>query len=196
MSQSRVALLSVYDKSGIQDLAKNLHSNGYTLLSSGGTAEALRDAGLPVTEISEYTNSPEVLGGRVKTLHPRVHAGILARPGLPSDQDDLSKLGAQNIEVVVVNLYPFEKTVSAAYVTEDQAIENIDIGGHTLIRAAAKNYQHVWVVTDPKDYSDLWRDLREPCDDPVRLRRKYAVKAFHHVANYDNLIHSYMFSIG
>ena len=144
-----VALLSVSDKTGLVPLAEALHrTHGYTLLSSGGTAKVLQDAGLPVTRVSEYTGAPEILGGRVKTLHPRVHGGILAKRGDSSHQADLQQQGIEPIDVVVVNLYPFRETVAKPDVTWDQAIENIDIGGPTMVRSAAKNHKWVSIVVN------------------------------------------------
>ncbi len=145
------ALLSVSDKSGLVDLAHQLTKLGWHLLASGGTATAIQKAGLEVQDVASYTGSPEILGGRVKTLHPAVHGGILARETV-SDQTDLTRIHARLIDLVVVNLYPFQKTVNKPDVKLSDAIENIDIGGVALIRAAAKNYERVAVVTDPADY--------------------------------------------
>ena len=151
-----VALLSVSDKSGLLPLAEALHRiHGYQLLSSGGTAKVLEQGGLPVTRVSEYTGAPEILGGRVKTLHPRVHGGILAKRGDAAHQEDLEQQKIKLIDVVVVNLYPFRETVAKANVTWDQAIENIDIGGPTMVRSAAKNHADVAVLTSPDQYDRL-----------------------------------------
>jgi phosphoribosylaminoimidazolecarboxamide formyltransferase/IMP cyclohydrolase len=151
-----VALLSVSDKSGLLPLAEALHRiHGYQLLSSGGTAKVLEQAGLPVTRVSEYTGAPEILGGRVKTLHPRVHGGILAKRGDAAHQHDLEQQKINLIDVVVVNLYPFRETVAKPDVTWDQAIENIDIGGPTMVRSAAKNHADVAVLTSPDQYDRL-----------------------------------------
>ena len=149
------ALLSVSDKTGLVALAKGLAGLGVRLLSTGGTAKALADAGLPVTEIGEYTGFPEMLDGRVKTLHPKVHAGILARRDVRAHALALEAHGIPPIDLVIVNLYPFRETVAKEGCTLDDAIENIDIGGPTLLRAAAKNWHDVGVVVDPADYGAL-----------------------------------------
>ena len=164
----RQALISVSDKSGAVEFARALHAFGIDILSTGGTAKLLREAGVPAMEIGDYTGFPEMLDGRVKTLHPKVHAGILARRDIPEHMQAMSRANISPIELVVVNLYPFRQTVSRAGCTLDEAIENIDIGGPTMVRAAAKNWQHVAVVTDPADYPALmaemqsrqWRDQR------------------------------------
>ena len=147
------ALLSVSDKRGLVPLAEALHHRyGYQLLSSGGTAKVLMEAGLPVTPVADHTGAPEILGGRVKTLHPRIHGGILARRGEPSHEADLIAQEIAPIDVVVVNLYPFRETVADPAVSWDTAIENIDIGGPTMVRSAAKNHAHVAVLTAPDQY--------------------------------------------
>src|SRR5215472_12471129 len=149
------ALLSVSDKTGLVDFARGLHGLGVRLLSTGGTARTLIDARLPVTEIGDYTGFPEMLDGRVKTLHPKVHGGILARRDLADHLAALEAHGIPTIDLVVVNLYPFRETVARTGCTLEEAIENIDIGGPTLVRAAAKNHAHVVVVVDPADYPAL-----------------------------------------
>src|ERR1700757_3841676 len=146
------ALISVSDKSGIVDFAKSLSDLGVKILSTGGTAKLLADAGLPVTEVADYTGFPEMLDGRVKTLHPKVHGGILARRDLAEHRAALSAHGIPTIDLVVVNLYPFRETVAKPGCTLDDAIENIDIGGPSMVRAAAKNWAHVGIVVDPADY--------------------------------------------
>jgi len=148
------AILSVHDKTGIIEFAKGLAALGWTLLASGGTARLLRENGLSVTEVADYTKSPEILGGRVKTLHPAVHGGLLARP-TDEDHQQLLDLGWDYIDLVAVNLYPFEATIAKANVTYADVIENIDIGGVTLIRAAAKNHERVTLVCDPADYRSV-----------------------------------------
>ncbi len=148
------ALLSVSDKRGLVEMARALHELGWDMLASGGTAKALRQAGLPVTDVAEYTGSPEVLGGRVKTLHPAVHGGILSR-STDADFADLERISARQIDLVAVNLYPFQQTVLRTDVSLDEAIEDIDIGGVALIRAAAKNFARVVVLTDPADYDPV-----------------------------------------
>src|SRR5512147_3282679 len=154
------AILSVHDQTGILDFAKSLADLGWTLLASGGTAKLLRDNNIPVTEVADYTKSPEILGGRVKTLHPAIHGGLLARP-TEEDRQQLLDLGWDYIDLVVVNLYPFEETISKPSVTYEEVIENIDIGGVTLMRAAAKNHERVTLVCDPADYAHILEVLRK-----------------------------------
>ncbi|WP_115161211.1 bifunctional phosphoribosylaminoimidazolecarboxamide formyltransferase/IMP cyclohydrolase [Synechococcus sp. UW86] len=189
-----VALLSVSDKSGLVPLAEALHrTHGYQLLSSGGTAKVLEQAGLPVTRVSEYTGAPEILGGRVKTLHPRVHGGILAKRGDASHQADLEQQNIAPIDVVVVNLYPFRETIARPDVTWDQAIENIDIGGPAMVRAAAKNHADVAVLTSPDQYDRLLTAMAESGGSvPSELRRQLALEAFQHTASYDTAISRWM----
>ena len=146
------ALLSVSDKSGIVEFAHALHALGVALLSTGGTAKALAEAGIPVTDIGTYTGFPEMLDGRVKTLHPKVHGGILARRDSDAHREALARHDIPTIDLVVVNLYPFRETISNPACTLDDAIENIDIGGPAMVRSAAKNWSHVGVVVDPGDY--------------------------------------------
>ena len=189
-----VALLSVSDKSGLVPLAEVLHrTHGYQLLSSGGTAKVLEQAGLPVTRVSEHTGAPEILGGRVKPLHPRVHGGILAKRGDASHQADLAQQNIVPIDVVVVNLYPFRETVARPDVTWDQAIENIDIGGPAMVRAAAKNHADVAVLTSPDQYDRLLTALSESGGSVSSdLRRQLALEAFQHTASYDTAISRWM----
>ena len=188
------ALLSVSDKNGIVPLAEALHrTHGYQLLSSGGTAKVLEDAGLPVTRVSEHTGAPEILGGRVKTLHPRVHGGILAKRGDAAHQADLEQQGIPAIDLVVVNLYPFRETVAKPDVTWSQAIENIDIGGPAMVRAAAKNHADVAVLTSPDQYSSVLAAMAESAGRvPDDLRRQLALEAFQHTAAYDSAISCWM----
>src|SRR6185436_19451116 len=153
------ALLSVHNKSGLVEFAEGLADLGWRLLASGGTAKLLRDNNIPVTEVADYTRSPEILGGRVKTLHPAVHGGLLARP-TTEDRQQLLNLGWDYIDLVAVNLYPFEETIAKSDVTYEDAIENIDIGGVTLIRAAAKNHERVTLVCDPSDYDAVLEELQ------------------------------------
>ena len=152
MAVIKQALISVSDKTGVAEFARGLARFGVTLLSTGGTAQLLRASGLKVTEVADYTGFPEMLDGRVKTLHPKVHAGILARRDVPGHMAALAKAAIPTIDLVVVNLYPFSATVARPGCTLEQAIENIDIGGPAMLRSAAKNYEHVAVVTDPADY--------------------------------------------
>ncbi|HKP56205.1 MAG TPA: bifunctional phosphoribosylaminoimidazolecarboxamide formyltransferase/IMP cyclohydrolase [Polyangiales bacterium] len=191
MARIERALLSVSDKTGIVDLGKALHARGVALLSTGGTAKALRDAGVPVRDVSEYTDSPEVMEGRVKTLHPRVHGGILARDR-DDDRRELAQLGGATIDLVVVNLYPFTATVARG-APHAEVIENIDIGGPSMLRSAAKNHARVTVVVDPSDYSEVLAQV-ETGTSP-ELRARLAAKAFTHTARYDTAIAEYLTSV-
>lgn len=184
------ALLSVSDKTGVLELAKELQSLGFNLIASGGTAKAIRDAGLAVQDVSDITKAPEMLGGRVKTLHPAVHGGILAR-NTESDQNDMKRQGYDYIQVVVCNLYPFVNTVSKPDVTVAEAVENVDIGGVTLLRAAAKNHARVTVLVDPTDYAKVLDELRRSGDTTEQTRQTLALKAFTHTAQYDEAISDY-----
>jgi phosphoribosylaminoimidazolecarboxamide formyltransferase/IMP cyclohydrolase len=181
------ALLSVSDKSGLVDFARGLVARNYTLLSTGGTAAALGAAGLPVTDVSSYTGFPEMLDGRVKTLHPKVHAGILARRDDPTHRAALEAHAIPPIDLVVVNLYPFRETVARPGCTLEDAIENIDIGGPAMVRAAAKNWQHVAVVVDPADYAQVGAEIAA---GGVAEATRFALmrKAFAHTAAYDGAI--------
>ncbi|MBM4357473.1 MAG: bifunctional phosphoribosylaminoimidazolecarboxamide formyltransferase/IMP cyclohydrolase [Deltaproteobacteria bacterium] len=183
----RRALLSVSDKTGLVDLARALHASGVELLSTGGTLATLRAAGIEVTSVEAYTGSPEVMDGRVKTLHPRVHGGLLAREG--RDEADLQRLGATPIDLVVVNLYPFEATV-ARRAPHEEIVENIDIGGPSMLRSAAKNHARVTVVCDPVDYAVVTASLPAPPPKPTRAR--LAAKVFAHTAAYDGAIAAYL----
>jgi phosphoribosylaminoimidazolecarboxamide formyltransferase / IMP cyclohydrolase len=185
------ALLSVSNKEGLVPLAEGLLAAGYQLLSSGGTAAALKSAGLDVTRVAEYTGAPEILGGRVKTLHPRIHGGILARRGDLGHQADLATQNIAPIDVVVVNLYPFRETVADPAVAFDTAIENIDIGGPAMVRAAAKNHADVAVLTNPEQYPGFLAALREGRLDQS-FRRALALAAFEHTASYDAAISGWM----
>lgn len=196
MAVIKQALISVSDKSGILEFAKGLHQLGVTILSTGGTAKMLVDNDIPVTEVADYTGFPEILDGRVKTLQPKIHAGILARRDLPDHMATLEKYSIPTIDLVVVNLYPFSATIANPDSTTNDAIENIDIGGPTMVRAAAKNYQHVAIVTDSKDYSSILTEMRAnggtisngTCFD-------LAKKAFSHTAAYDSAISNYLTAI-
>lgn len=184
------ALLSVSDKTGLAEFARGLVSIGYELLSTGGTAKLLRTEGLAVTDISDYTGFPEMMDGRVKTLHPKVHGGILARRNRPDDMRVLAESGMAEIDVVAVNLYPFERRVFQEKCSFDEAIEEIDIGGPTLVRAAAKNYRDVCVVIDPEDYPEVLRKLKAGGlveEDRLKLARK----VFARIAEYDAAISNY-----
>ncbi|XP_015127713.1 bifunctional purine biosynthesis protein PURH isoform X1 [Diachasma alloeum] len=192
MTSFRLALLSVSDKTNLLPFAKKLHEFGLTLVASGGTAKSLREAGLPVKDVSDITGAPEMLGGRVKTLHPAVHAGILARLS-DSDKADMNRQQFDYIRVVVCNLYPFVKTVSKPDVTIDDAVENIDIGGVTLLRAAGKNHARVTVICDPNDYEKVIgeMELSAEKDTSPETRQVLALKAFTHTAQYDDAISDY-----
>jgi len=185
------AILSVWDKTGLIDFARGLVGLGVEIYSTGGTKKALQEAGVPTHGVEELTGFPEILDGRVKTLHPAVHAGILAKRNLPEHLAQLEKRGMVTIDLVVVNLYPFVQTVSRKGVSLEEALENIDIGGPTMIRAAAKNFPHVLVVVDPQDYAPLLEKLRSG-EIGIEERKKLAGKAFQHVAFYDTAISSYL----
>jgi phosphoribosylaminoimidazolecarboxamide formyltransferase/IMP cyclohydrolase len=190
---ARLALLSVSDKTGLIDFARSLVEEfGFDLISSGGTAQTLKEAGLPVTKVADYTGSPEILGGRVKTLHPRIHGGILARRDLPQDMTDLENNQIRPIDLVVVNLYPFEQTIAKSGVTLSQAIEQIDIGGPALIRAAAKNYAHLTVLCQPSGYNAYLQELRHQGEASFQFRQVQAQKAFLHTSRYDQAIATYL----
>jgi phosphoribosylaminoimidazolecarboxamide formyltransferase/IMP cyclohydrolase len=184
------AILSVHNKTGLLEFAKGLAALDWNLLASGGTAKLLKENGLSVTEVADYTKSPELLGGRVKTLHPAIHGGLLARP-TESDHNELLNLGWDYIDLVAVNLYPFEETIAKPNVTYADAIENIDIGGVTLIRAAAKNHERVTLVCDPADYTEIL-SMFQKGEIPFATRKKLAVKGFKSTANYDTLISKYL----
>jgi phosphoribosylaminoimidazolecarboxamide formyltransferase / IMP cyclohydrolase len=184
------AILSVHNKTGLIEFAKGLTDLGWTLLASGGTAKLLRENNITVTEVADYTGSPEILGGRVKTLHPAVHGGLLARP-TEDDRQQLLQLGWDYIDLVAVNLYPFEETVAKPNVTYAEAIENIDIGGVTLIRAAAKNHERVTLVCDPSDYNRILEELNNE-GISEETRTNLAVKGFALTAHYDTAIHNYL----
>lgn len=188
----RRALLSVSNKTGIIELAESLHRAGVELISTGGTAAAIRKGGIPVKDVSDITKFPECLDGRVKTLHPHIHGGILARTSHQPDNDELAKLGISPIELVVVNLYPFKETVGQENSTPAMATEHIDIGGPTMIRAAAKNFAHVCVLTRPDQYSTFLSSFSENEQAvPFLLRRQLARQAFEHTADYDAAISNY-----
>jgi phosphoribosylaminoimidazolecarboxamide formyltransferase/IMP cyclohydrolase len=181
----RRALLSVSDKTGLADLARALHALGVVLLSTGGSAKALRDAGVPVTDVSDVTGFPEIMDGRVKTLHPKIHGGLLGRSG--TDDAVMAQHGIEPIDLLVVNLYPFAQTVAKPDCTYDDAIENIDIGGPAMLRAAAKNHARTSVVVDPGDYAALLAALQAGGTDAAQ-RRGFAAKAYAHTAAYDGQI--------
>ncbi|CAH2806801.1 MAG: IMP cyclohydrolase (EC / Phosphoribosylaminoimidazolecarboxamide formyltransferase (EC [uncultured Caballeronia sp.] len=190
------ALLSVSDKSGIVEFAKSLSELGVSLLSTGGTAKFLADAGLPVTEVADYTVFPEMLDGRVKTLHPKVHSGILARRDLPEHMVTLEQHGIPTIDLLVVNLYPFVQTVSKEECSLEDAIENIDIGGPTMLRSAAKNHRDVTAIVDPSDYATVLEEMRAAKNTvSYATNFKLATKVFAHTAQYDGAITNYLTSL-
>lgn len=191
MGKLNHALISVSDKTGVVEFARRLVELGATILSTGGTASAVRAAGVPVTEVSSHTGSPEILGGRVKTLHPRIHGGLLGRRGRDEDVRQMQEQGIEPIDVVVVNLYPFESTIAKPDCTFEEAVENIDIGGPSMLRSAAKNHQDVVVVVDPGDYGRVLEALRSG-SVPLTLRRELARKVFQHTSRYDGLIANYL----
>ncbi|ODM24183.1 Bifunctional purine biosynthesis protein ADE17 [Aspergillus cristatus] len=180
------AIISVYDKTGLLDLAKGLVQQNVRLLASGGTAKLIREAGFPVEDVSAITNAPEMLGGRVKTLHPAVHGGILAR-NIETDEKDLAEQKIAKVDYVVCNLYPFKETVKKVNVTIEEAVEEIDIGGVTLLRAAAKNHARVTILSDPQDYPEFLKEL-EAGEINDASKQKYALKAFEQTADYDSAI--------
>ena len=190
---SYYALLSVSDKTGIVDFADGLVRAGYTIISSGGTAAVLEAEGIPVTKVSDYTGSPEILNGRVKTLHPKIHGGILAQRGNPSHDLDRKVNRIELIDIVAVNLYPFKETVAKPDVTLEDAIENIDIGGPSMVRSAAKNYKDVAVLTNPNQYGIYLDSIKGNISiKPETLRKQFMLEAFKHTAEYDATISEWM----
>ena len=193
MQKVKRALVSVSDKSGVVELARALADMEVEILSTGGTARTLRQNGIEIMDVSDYTGFPEMLDGRVKTLHPKIHGGLLGRRENPEHVKTMAKHGIEAIDMVVVNLYPFEATVTEPGCTLEEAIENIDIGGPTMIRSAAKNYRDVTVVVDPGDYDDLIAELREN-DGRISARTRFrlAKKVFQMTARYDGSISNYL----
>ena len=191
---SYYALLSVSGKTGIVDFAEGLVRSGYQIISSGGTHAVLQAEGIPVMRVSDYTGSPEVLDGRVKTLHPKIHGGILAQRGNPSHDLDRKVNRIELIDIVAVNLYPFKETVAKPDVTLEEAIENIDIGGPSMVRSAAKNYKDVAVLTNPNQYG-IYLDAMKGNISSVtveELRKQFMLEAFKHTAEYDAAISAWM----
>jgi phosphoribosylaminoimidazolecarboxamide formyltransferase/IMP cyclohydrolase len=191
MAGIKRALISVSDKTGVVEMAKGLEALGTEILSTGGTAKALRDAGVTVTDVASYTGAPEILDGRVKTLHPKIHGGLLGRRSVPAHVEQMAQHHINPIDVVVVNLYPFEATIANPHCRFEDAIENIDIGGPSMLRSAAKNHEDVLVVVDPADYTRVLDAVKA---DAVtgELRRELAMKVFQHTARYDGLIAGYL----
>jgi phosphoribosylaminoimidazolecarboxamide formyltransferase / IMP cyclohydrolase len=193
MSRIKRAIISVSNKKGIGEFAKELSAMSIEILSTGGTAKALQDAGIQAKEVSEHTGSPEMLDGRVKTLHPKIHGGLLSRRGNPKDMEEIRKHGIETIDMVVVNLYPFEETISKPGVSFADAIENIDIGGPAMLRSASKNFQDVAVIVDPSDYEKIIHEMKSLNGDlSHRTRLELAKKVFQHTSRYDTIIADYL----
>src|SRR5246127_4072648 len=192
MEKIRRALLSVSDKTGLLPFAQILAAAGVELISTGGTAKALRDAGLTVKDISDHTGFPEMLDGRVKTLHPKVHGGLLYIRGNATHEQAVQAHGISPIDLVVVNLYPFEQTVAKPGVRLHDAIENIDIGGPSMLRSAAKNHDSVTVIVDPADYEEVGKQISANGQTTLELRRKLAAKVFARTSAYDGAIAAHL----
>ena len=193
MSKIERAIISVTDKTGVVDFARSLAGFGVQILSTGGTAKAMRDGGVNVKDISEYTGFPEMLDGRVKTLHPKVHGGLLGMRSDPEHIKTMKKHGIKNIDMLVVNLYQFEKTVAKQGVTLDEAIENIDIGGPAMLRSSAKNFRDVTVIVDPSDYDKVLKEMKENNGATLlKTRFRLAKKVFKLTHNYDGTISCYL----
>ncbi len=186
------ALISLTDKSGIEDFAKELKALGVEILSTGGTAAKMREAGIEVMDVSEFTGFPEMLDGRVKTLHPKVHGGILNQRDNADHQKQCVENGLKNIDLIAVNLYAFEKTVADPNCSLADAIENIDIGGPTLLRASAKNFQDVTVIVDPADYPVVLKEMKETGNTTLKTRFRLAAKVFALTSAYDTTISAWL----
>ena len=185
------ALISVSDKTGILEFAKELHNSGIEILSTGGTAELLRKDGVPVIQVSDYTGFPEMMDGRIKTLHPMVHGGILARRDVPEHLKAMEEHGIRPIDLVVINLYPFEQTVAKKGSTLEEAIENIDIGGPAMVRSSAKNYKDVTIIVDPENYGKVLEEIKNGSVS-LETRKRLSRDAFAHTARYDSLIADFL----
>jgi len=193
MGKIERAIISVTDKSGIVEFAKSLSELGVQILSTGGTARALREGGISVTDISDYTGFPEMMDGRVKTLHPKVHGGLLGLRDNPEHVEMMKAHGIKTIDMVVVNLYQFEKTVAKEGVTLEEAIENIDIGGPSMLRSSAKNFRHVTVIVDPADYEVVLREMKKTGGETtLKTRFRLARKVFQLTHQYDGAISEYL----
>jgi phosphoribosylaminoimidazolecarboxamide formyltransferase/IMP cyclohydrolase len=195
MKKIERALISLTDKSGIEDFARELNHLGVEILSTGGTAKKMRDGAIPVTDVSEFTGFPEMLDGRVKTLHPKVHGGILNQRDNGEHQEQCRQHGLKNIDLVAVNLYAFEKTVADPDCSLGDAIENIDIGGPTLLRASAKNFQDVTVIVDPSDYQLVLDEMKEHGNTTLKTRFYLAAKVFLLTSQYDTAISEWLENI-
>ncbi len=197
MAKIVTAIISVTDKSGIVDFAKELTKFGVQILSTGGTAKAIREGGIPVKDISDYTGFPEMMDGRVKTLHPKVHGGLLGLRDNPEHVAMMEKYGITPIDMVVVNLYQFEKTVAKEGVTLEDAIENIDIGGPSMLRSSAKNFRDVTVIVDPADYAVVLKEMAQSdCETTLKTRFRLAGKVFRLMNQYDGAIADYLETAG
>ena len=192
MSKIKNAIVSVSNKEGIVDFSKKLSKLGINILSTGGTARTLKEAGVSVTDISDYTGFPEMMDGRVKTLHPKIHGGILSLRDNSEHMSKLEEFGMIPIDMVVVNLYPFQKTIANPNCTFEDAIENIDIGGPTMIRAAAKNFKYVAVITDPYDYDKILEEIETTGDISYETRLCLGKKVFKTMSEYDAAIYNYL----
>ncbi|UCH00457.1 MAG: IMP cyclohydrolase [Deltaproteobacteria bacterium] len=192
MNKVSTALISVTDKGGIVEFARSLEGLGIEILSTGGTARTIRDGGIKVLDISEYTAFPEMMDGRVKTLHPKVHGGLLGRRDNQQDIQMMRIHGIKDINMVVVNLYQFEQTISREGCTLEEAVENIDIGGPSMLRSAAKNFRYVTVIADPSDYPKVLKELTESGQTTLETRFELAKKAFNHTWQYDRAISDYL----
>lgn len=192
MNTIKRALISLTDKTGIEDFARQLAGLGVSILSTGGTAKKIREAGIAVEDVADFTGFPEMLDGRVKTLHPRVHAGILNQRDNPEHQRQCAAHGLVNIDLIAVNLYAFAKTVADPNCSLADAIENIDIGGPTMLRAAAKNYRDVTVIVDPADYPQVLAEIKASGNTTLKTRFRLAVKVFALTAAYDTAIAAWL----
>jgi len=192
MKKAERALISLTDKSGIEGFAKELEALGIEILSTGGTAKKMRENGIVVKDVAEFTGFPEMLDGRVKTLHPKVHGGILAQKTNPDHVEQMKQHGLEAIDIVAVNLYAFEKTVADTSCTLANAIENIDIGGPTMLRSSAKNFQDVTVIVDPADYPTVLAELKEHGNTTLKTRFRLAVKVFELTSTYDTAIAAWL----
>jgi len=195
MGKIQRALISLTDKSGIENFARELQELGVEILSTGGTAKKLRDNNIKAKDVSEFTGFPEMLDGRVKTLHPKVHGGILAQRGNQKHLDQMAQHGLEPIDLVAVNLYAFDKATADPACTVAHAIENIDIGGPTMLRAAAKNFQDITVLVDPSDYPAVIAEIREHGDTTLKTRFRLAVKVFELTSRYDTAIAAWLNSV-
>jgi phosphoribosylaminoimidazolecarboxamide formyltransferase/IMP cyclohydrolase len=192
MKKIERALISLTDKSGIETFAKQLSDLGIEILSTGGTAKKMRDHGIDVISVSDFTGFPEMLDGRVKTLHPKIHGGILAQRNNADHQNQMQEHGLSNIDIIAVNLYDFAKATSDPDCTVANAIENIDIGGPTMLRAAAKNFQDVTVIVDPRDYPQVIKEISETGNTTLKTRFRLMVKVFELTSNYDTAITAWL----